>query len=280
MNIADVLDGATRLIAIIGDPIAQVRSPAAYADVFARCGVDAVMIPAHVLPDRFDATIAGLMALGNLDGLVVTVPYKARMVPFATRIGPTAALIGAVNALRREADGSWTGDMFDGAGFVHAMQRKGATLAGRRVALFGAGGAGSAIASALAAEGVASLAILDPDRARADSLAARLAGAFPTCDIAALTRVPASRDMIVNASTVGMRPGDGLPGDIGPLDGGTLVGDVITADAPTALVRLARDRGCRVVDGPEMVVGQIDAMMTFFRLAPAASLAPAPAAAH
>ena len=274
------IGGATRLYAIVGDPIAQVRSPAAYADVFARHGIDAVMIPAHVLPDRFDATLRGLMGLGNLDGIVVTVPYKARIVPFATRVGPTAALIGALNALRREPDGSWTGEMFDGAGFVHAVRRRGGALVGRRVALFGAGGAGSAIGCALAGEGVASLAIIDPQRTRADALAARLSGAFPACEIGATTRVPAGRDMIVNASTVGMRAGDGLPGDIGDLAPGTLVGDVVTADAPTALVREATRQRCIVVDGRDMVVGQIDAMLAFFRLAQEPSRAASTAAAH
>jgi shikimate dehydrogenase len=274
------ISGATRLLAIVGDPIAQVRSPAAYADVFARRGIDAVMVPAHVLPDRFDATIHGLMALGNLDGIVVTVPYKARIVPFATRLGPTAALIGALNALRREPDGSWTGDMFDGAGFVQAMLRKGGAVAGRRVALFGAGGAGSAIACALAAHGVASLGIIDPDRTRAETLVGRLSAAFPMCDIGTATRVTPNRDMIVNASTVGMHPGDGLPGDIGALDAGTLVGDVVTADAPTALVKRATEQRCRVVEGRDMVVGQIDALLTFFRLASNTSAVEPATAAH
>lgn len=274
------IGGATRLYAIVGDPIAQVRSPAAYADVFARQGIDAVMIPAHVLPDRFDATMRGLMGLGNLDGIVVTVPYKARIVPFATRLGPTAALIGALNALRREADGSWTGEMFDGAGFVHAMRRRGGALGGRHVALFGAGGAGSAIGCALAGEGVASLAIIDPQRARADALAVRLSGAFPACEVASATRVPTGCDMVVNASTIGMRAGDGLPGDIGDLAPGTLVGDVVTADAPTALVREATRQRCTVVEGRDMVVGQIDAMLAFFRLVPEPSRAGLAPAAH
>ena len=272
------IGGATRLYAIVGDPIAQVRSPAVYADEFARRGIDAVMIPAHVLPDRFDATLGGLMSLANLDGIVVTVPYKARIVPLATRLGATAALIGALNALRREADGSWTGDMFDGAGFVHAMRMRGGRVAGRHVVLFGAGGAGSAIGCALAGEGVASLSIVDPDRARADALAVRLSQAFPACDVDAVPRAPAHRDMIVNASTVGMRAGDGLPGDVGALDAGTLVGDVVTAEAPTALVREATRQHCVVVNGRDMVAGQIDAMLGFFRLAPERARAePAPA---
>jgi len=105
------ITGATRVFAIIGDPIAQVRSPEVFTEQFASRGIDAVMVPAHVPTNRFDAIVPALMQLGNLDGLLVTVPFKARMVRFATRLGKTARIIDAVNALRREADGTWTADM-------------------------------------------------------------------------------------------------------------------------------------------------------------------------
>ena len=258
------IDGATRLYAIVGNPIAQVRSPATYTELFAASGLNAVLVPAHVLPERFEATIAGLMALANLDGLLVTVPYKSRMVAFAQRVGETARSIGAVNALRREADGSWTGDMFDGAGFVRGAERKGAVLRGRRVALFGAGGAGSAIGCELAAAGVRTLAIIDPQPGRADALAKTLAHVFPGCEIAVASAVPAQADMIVNASTVGMRPGDGLPGEIGPLAADALVGDVVISEAPTAIIRHAMRYGCPYVTGSDMHSGQVEALMAFF----------------
>jgi shikimate dehydrogenase len=258
------LNGATRLYAIVGDPIAQVRSPETYSELFAAAGLNAVMVPAHVLPERFDATIAGLMALGNLDGLVVTVPYKSRMAAFAQRLGETARKIGAVNALRRERDGTWTGDMFDGVGFVRGVERKGALVRGRRVAMFGAGGAGSAIGCELAAAGAQSLAIIDPQRERAETLMKTLARAFPSCAIAAAAAVPADADMIVNASTVGMRSGDGLPGQIGPLAADTVVGDVVISETPTAIIRHAMRYGCRHVTGVDMHSGQMDALMAFF----------------
>src|SRR5690242_911824 len=119
------ITGATRLYAIIGDPIAQVRSPETFNAGFERHQRNAVLVPVHVPSTRFDPIVRALMALGNLDGLVVTVPFKARMAPFAARLGKTASIIGAINALRREADGSWSGDMFDGLGFVRGAERKG-----------------------------------------------------------------------------------------------------------------------------------------------------------
>ena len=258
------INGATRLYAIIGDPIAQVKSPELFSGRFADAGANAVMLPVHVLPDDFDRTIPALMRLGNLDGLIFTVPYKGRATQFAHRLGVTAARIGALNALRRERDGTWTGDMFDGAGFVRGAQHKGEVLRGRDVVLFGAGGAGSAIGCELAAAGIQSLSIIDPRKERAAELASTLRDAFPASRIEAVDTVPRSFDMVVNASTVGMRDDDGLPGELGALAAGTLVGDVIVSPKPTPLIRHATRHGCRYVDGHDMIAGQADALMAFF----------------
>jgi shikimate dehydrogenase len=204
------------------------------------------------------------MGLANLDGLLVTVPYKAPAIRLADRLGPTASRVGALNALRREADGTWTGDMFDGAGFVRAAERKNYVLQGRRVALFGAGGAGSAIGCELAAVGVQSVSIIDPQDGRAKALADTLRRGFPGCDVHAVESVPGATNMVVNASTVGMRDGDGLPGEMGALDSQTLVGDVIVSKEPTALIRDAIRHGCQYINGRNMLGGQSDALMSFF----------------
>ena len=246
------ITGATRLYAIVGDPIAQVRSPEVFTERFAAAALDAVLVPAHVPADRFDEIVPALMQLRNLDGLLVTVPFKARMLRFAQRLGPTAKSIGALNALRREADGSWTGDMYDGAGFVRGAERKGQRLRGRRVALFGAGGAGSAIACALAEAGVQSIAIIDPVSGKAAALVEKLRAAFPGCAIAFATAKPADADMVVNASPVGMKPGDGMPADLGALRADTLVGDVVVLATPTPLIQHAIESGCEWVNGRDM----------------------------
>ena len=258
------IDGSTRLYGIVGDPIVQVKSPELYCELFAAARMNAVMLPMHVLPDRFDTAMPALMGIDNLDGLLVTVPYKARAVAFADRLGPTASRINALNALRREADGTWTGDMFDGAGFVRAAGHKGCVLERRRVTLFGAGGAGSAIGCELAAAGVESLSIIDVQRERAQSLAQTLRREFPGCLCNAVDAVARGTNMIVNASTVGMRADDGLPGELGALDPGTLVGDVIVTEKPTVLIQHAIDRGCQYVNGRDMLRGQSDALMSFF----------------
>ena len=274
------ITGATRLYAIIGDPIAQVRSPEVFTQRFAEQGVDAVMVPVHVPADRFDTVAPALLALGNLDGVLVTIPFKARMAAYATRTGATGTTIGAVNALRREADGSWTGDMFDGLGFVRAAERKGQRIRDRRVALFGAGGAGSAIACELAQAGVESIDIIDTDAPKATHLADILTRAFPRCKSAAASALRDGADMIVNASPMGMRPDDGLPRPVGRLDPGTLVGDVVITPTPTALIRHAVQCACPWVDGRDMHAGQVDALLAFFAAASRAANATSSDAAH
>jgi shikimate dehydrogenase len=258
------LTGATRLYAIVGDPIAQVRSPEVFTERFAASGIDAVLIPAQVPAARFDEIVPGLMALGNLDGILVTVPFKARMTRFAHSLGETAQVLGAVNALRREADGSWTADMFDGLGFLNGVERKGGSVRGRRVLLFGAGGAGGAIAYALAAGGVRSLDIVDPHGDRAGTLVERLRSRFPECAVATAAGIRNGIDMVVNASTVGMKPNEGMPGDVGPLSPDTLVADVVTAEGPTTLIDHAVRCGCTWADGRDMHAGQVDALFSFF----------------
>ncbi|GIK86541.1 MAG: shikimate dehydrogenase [Betaproteobacteria bacterium] len=258
------IDGATRLYAIVGDPIVQVRSPLVFTERFAERGANAVLLPVRIAPERFDDVFAALLAIGNLDGVLVTVPFKPRALRFADRLGATAQCIGALNALRREDDGSWSGDMFDGVGFVRAAERKGQRIRDRRVALLGAGGAGSAIACALAEAGAATIDVIDPAPGRADALAGKLRAAFPDCRFAAATSVASDADLIVNASTVGMRPGDGMPAPLGPLPPGTLVGDVILSEEPTAMLRHAERCGCAWVSGRDMHAGQSDAIVAFF----------------
>ena len=258
------IDGSTRFYGIIGDPIAQVRSPQVFNPRLRAAGRNAVLVPLHVRPERFEETLRGLMALGNLDGLVVTIPYKARALALADRVLPTGRQVGAVNALRREADGSWTGDMFDGRGLVRGLAGQGHTVAGRRVMLIGAGGAGSAVAMALAEAGAAGITLFDVDAAKSESVAARVTEAYPACAVRVALPAVEGHDMLVNATPIGMAPGDGLPADLGRLDPGLLVVDVIMKPEVTPLLRHAQACGCRTMGGRHMLEGQAEEVMRFF----------------
>lgn len=258
-----IIDGATRLFGIIGDPIVQVGSPRLYTERFRAAGRNAILVPFHVLSDRFEETVRGLQALANLDGLVITVPYKARILPFVDRLMAMGEKVGAINVMRRDRDGKWTGDMFDGRGLVRAVGKAGHRLEGRRVMLIGAGGVGSAIAVALAEAGVASITISDAQPARAADLAERVARLFPTCRANSGAPRAAGHDMIVNASPVGMAAGDGMPAPLGPLDPATVVFDVVVKTEPTPFMRHARSFACPTFGGYAMMETQVDEAIAF-----------------
>lgn len=258
-----IVDGATRLYGIIGDPIQQVKSPEVFTARFRAAGLNALLVPLHVRPETFDEVLRGLKALANLDGIIATVPYKSRVVPFADRLLPTGERVGAINALRREADGSWSGDMFDGKGCIAAMRATGIDPRGLNVMLVGAGGAGSAVADAVAEAGARSLTIFDRDEKKGREVTARVARAHAACATTFGAPATDGRQILINATPIGMAPGDGSPVPGLRLTRELFVVDVIVKDA-TPLISAAREAGCRTMTGRAMIEGQVEEMSRFF----------------
>ncbi|WP_269502767.1 shikimate dehydrogenase family protein [Burkholderia sp. IMCC1007] len=264
ISLDEGLSGATRVHFIVGDPIAQVRSPKGVTAALREAGRDALVVPAHVAPDDLAAFFAGITPMRNVDGVIVTVPHKFSAAAFCTSLSDEAAFLGAANTLRRTADGGWHGGMFDGTGFVAALGDEGCDLRGKRALLVGAGGAGSAIGHALVMAGVASLDVRDNDAARTASLVERLATLQRgTVRVAAADVAPESFDVIVNASPMGMRADDPLPVDVSRVPATTFVGDVVTKPPLTPFIEAARARGCRTVTGTQMFARVCDRMVAF-----------------
>jgi shikimate dehydrogenase len=176
--VASLLNGETRVYAIIGHPIAQVKSPANVTASLRAKSLNAVLVPYHVAPEDFDTVVSSLTAVKNFDGLVITIPHKFAAFRHCARLTERAAFLGAVNVMRRNLPSGWYGDMCDGIGFVGAIEAKGGTLGGKSALLVGAGGAGSAIGYSLLERGVAELAIHDIDATRRDELIENLARKF------------------------------------------------------------------------------------------------------
>ncbi|MCC6197832.1 MAG: shikimate dehydrogenase [Burkholderiales bacterium] len=258
------VSGKTRLFGIVGHPIEQVRSPEMITAEMTSRGHDAVLVPMHVLPEDFDTVVPALLRMRNLGGLVFTIPFKARACAFAGELGAQARAIGVINALARGADGGWRGDIFDGIGCVEAFRRRGIPLAGRRALLIGAGGAGSAIAAAVASEGPASLAVHDVDAARAQALVDKVARATPGARIAVGKPTLEGIDVLLNATPVGMLDDPRLPLAVESIPPGVVVFDAIVKPERTPLLALAQRCGCTIVQGREMMRGQIARMVDFF----------------
>lgn len=255
------LSGATRLVPIVGDPIAQVKSPAGMSAAFAEAGRDTLVVPAHVAPPDLAAWMAGLAVTRNVDGLIVTVPHKFAAYGYCATASDRAHFLEAVNVLRRNPDGSWHGDMFDGLGYVTAAKAAGCVFDGAEVLLVGAGGAGTAIAQAVVAAGAARLVIHDTDPVRRDALVARLASTGAR--VAAGNDDPRGFQVVFNATPLGMKAGDPLPVDGAGLDGSMFVGCVVTEPKVPPLIAAARAAGCRTMTGADMFREVRDLMLAF-----------------
>jgi len=261
------LSGDTRLFTIVGDPIAQVGSPRLFNACFRRRGARAVLFPSHVTAEGLPAVLAGLRRLNNLDGIVVTIPHKIALMDHADRIEANAARVGAVNAVRREADGTLVADNFDGEGCMRGLEEAGGSVAGRRVLLVGAGGAGSAIAHAVADRGPARLRIHDVHAARLDRLMNSLAAAHPAVDVDAGPPAPEDCHIVINATPLGMDKDDPHPVDPERIRPGATVVDAILKPPVSPLLRAAEARGCTVLPGLTMLAGQVEAVADFFGVA-------------
>lgn len=258
------ISGRTALLCILADPIRQVRTPQLVNQLLRAQDDDAVMVPMHVAPDHLPAMMQALRNTKNLRGMVVTVPHKMAVVSLCDEVDDDARAIGAVNVVRREADGRLVGGMLDGLGFVRGLAALGADVRGASVYMAGAGGAANAIAFALAQAGIERLTVANRSRARVDDLAGRLRARYPAVRVAHGTTDPSGHDIVINATSLGMAAGDPLPLDADRLSAGQWVADIIMDPAETPLLARARERGCRLYGGLGMLEGQVADMVAFF----------------
>ena len=259
----ETYSGATRIYPIIGDPIAQVKSPNAMTRGFAGRGIDAIVVPIHATPETADAILRALGLVHNIDGIIATVPHKFRAFTHCATATDRARLLGAANLLRRNSDGGWHGDMVDGLTFVAAFEAAAGRIAGARVLLAGAGGAGSAIALALLDAGARAVAIHDADAGRREALLAKLAAVHPD-RASAGTNDATGFDIVVNATPAGMRADDTQPFRLATLQAGQRLADIITVPEMTPLLQAAASLGCPYSTGNRMVATAVGVQVEFF----------------
>src|SRR6186713_3742640 len=203
-----MITGTTRLYAIIGDPVAHVRTPMVFNDYFDANGIDAICVAIHIDRNDLAKGWAGLKAIRNLDGFIVTAPHKAESGELCDRLVGDGAHTRVVNTVQREQDGSYSGTLLDGRGFVAGLNSEGYDVRGRSVFLAGAGGAGTALAYALAGSGAATLTIHNRTRSKAEALVAGVGKAFPDCRVRLGTSNASEHDYVVNATSLGLKADD------------------------------------------------------------------------
>ncbi len=261
-----MINGNTEIIAHIGYPTFSFKSPMIYNPYFEQAGINAVVVPMGCQTPDYPAFLRSIFALTNIRGALITMPHKVATVGLLDEVTPTVKIAGACNAVKRDADGRLVGDLFDGAGFVRGVQRKGLELAGARVLVVGCGGVGSAIAASLAGAGIAAIELFDVNTASADALGQRIKAHYPLIEVRTGSNDPAGCDLVVNATPMGMKAGDPLPLDVSRLAPETFVGEVVMASEVTAFLAAARQRGCRTQIGSDMLFEQIPAYLEYFGL--------------
>ena len=259
-----MITGTTRLYAIIGDPIAHVRTPMAFNDYFLARNIDAVCLPVHIGRDDLPKGWAGLKSIANLDGFIVTAPHKQESARLCDSLEGVHTKV--VNTVRREPDGSFSGTLLDGRGFVSGLIKQGHQVSGRRFYMAGAGGAGTALAYALADAGAAALTIHNRTRSKAEKLVADVGEAFPGIDIRVGTADAGGHSVVVNATSLGLKSDDGHSFNLASADPSALVAEVVMKPDMTPLLIAAEKRGHAIHFGIHMLNSQLDLMMQFLGL--------------
>jgi shikimate dehydrogenase len=246
----------TRLFGVIGSPIGHSLSPAMHSAALQALRLDA-RYSAFEVPPRFLTPILRALILAGVEGLNVTVPLKEAVLPLMDRLHPTARAVGAVNTIvvrGRRTIGYNT----DGAGFVRAVKELGWRPRAACAVILGSGGAARAVAWELSRIPGSCIAIANRHLARAQQLARWLARQRPRACVCAVPLGEVSlkdAELLVNATTVGMRATDRLLVDPRELHRGLLVYDLVY-HRETPLVRAARRRGCVAANGLSMLLYQ------------------------
>jgi shikimate dehydrogenase len=252
----------------LGDPVEQVLAPETFNPLFKQFGHDAVLVPIQVAAENLQPLVKAAFLTTNVKGLWVTIPHKTSMLELMDTCSSLARLAGAVNAVRRNADGTLEGALFDGEGFVSSIGHFHITYAGKKVLLLGAGGAAAAIGASLvqrsASGHAAELALFDPTPGRASALSNRLAGSRTAKVYATDSSDPAGFDLVINASPLGLKATDPLPCDVARIAPHAALIDIVMKNYPTPVISAVRARGLQAEPGFEMLIQQAHLYMDFF----------------
>jgi shikimate dehydrogenase len=259
-----MIRGTTKLIAHIGYPTESFKAPMIYNPYFEKHGINAVVVPMGCKAEDYAAFLKQLLKVTNFHGGLITMPHKVTTVTMLDEPSTTVKVAGSCNAVKLGPKGQLVGDMFDGEGFVRGVLRKGRALKGTSVLVTGSGGVGSAIAASLAKSGVAELAVYDSYAPMMDGLAERLRANYPALKVVTGSNDPAGKDVVVNATPLGMKASDPLPMDVSRIAASTLVGEVVMKTEMTPFLEAARARGCAYQIGTDMLFEMIPAYLEFF----------------
>lgn len=255
------ITGQTRIVGVIGWPLTYTLSPTMHNPAIEKAGLEYIYVAYPIHPDHVEEAVLGLRHCG-IRGLNVTIPHKEAVLPLMDHLSVEAEALGAVNTIRIDDEGMWGGNT-DVYGFTTALGDEGCKMAGKRVAVAGAGGAGRAMVAAALLEGAASVAVWDLDEARSQALVEHFQkGSLPHDRVVRCVNdddrcnALAECDLFANASPVGMNENDPSPVDVSALADGCFVFDAVYNIPQTTLLREANARGLTAIGGLTMLMYQ------------------------
>jgi shikimate dehydrogenase len=250
------ISGKTRIVGLFGYPVEHSLSPDMHNAAFAYLNLDYCYVTFPVHPDSLGDAVRGIKAL-SLGGINVTVPHKEKAMAFLDEINEEAQFIGAVNTIKNES-GKLTGFNTDGRGFMQSLAEADIEIRKKNVLIVGTGGASRAIGFYLCKE-ASQVHLYDVDSLKAEALAKHLYGVrqnADTIDASSKNSVEfmAGMDIIINATPLGLRPGDSSPIDMSLINKEHIVCDLIYRETP--LLRAAAEKGCKTMHGLGMLLWQ------------------------
>ncbi len=245
------INASTRLTGIIGYPVRHSLSPEMHNAAFEYLGLNYCYLAMEVKPENIKYAVEGLKALGFV-GVNVTVPHKQAVIPFIDVIDEEAKFIGAINTIKNE-QGRLIGYNTDGKGFIQSLKEEGIDPSGMEVLILGAGGAARAVGYSLVHK-VSRMYIYNRTEERGMELAVRLKKMNPEVFFTKNLDYCKVCDMVINATSAGLKDSDPLPIDADYLTQGQIVYDLIYRETP--LLREAKQKGCKVIDGTGMLLHQ------------------------
>lgn len=259
-----VVQGTTKVYAIIGWPVAHSRSPLMHNAAFEALGLDCVYVPFAVPPEHLATAVEGLRAMG-VAGWNVTIPHKTAIMPLLDEVSPEAVAAGAVNTVRQH-EGRLIGYNTDGAGLLVALERElSCTVTGKQVVVLGAGGAARGAVAALMAAGASAITVVNRTITTAQRMVGQLKesirgqaaiASLSVLELADLSSLLPVTDILINATSLGMH-GEEIEGvELALLPKTAKVYDMVYGAVPTPLVHKARHYGLMASDGVAMLVAQ------------------------
>lgn len=267
MNSGYEITGHTRLIGLLGSPVGHSKSPMMHNEAFRALGLDYRYLAFDVTEETLPRAVEGLKALGAR-GTNLTMPCKSRAVSLCDRLSPAARISGAVNTLVFEDDGTITGHTTDGSGFFLSCQEEGFQIPGKKMTIFGTGGAGTAIFVQAALDGAREISIFSRSTSSFQQRTSQVIAELEECTKCSihvydyeeqhLRRELAASHILVNATNVGMAPKEeeSLIPDSSYFHPGLLVADIIYNPVETRLVKMAKEAGCQAFGGLYMLLYQ------------------------